>query len=54
MVVTGWLSLFASADLSVSAASQFAPGEGLDGDSGLADHEEQASDHHHAVGPLDH
>ena len=42
------------ADLSVCAACQCAPGEGLDGDGGLADHEEQLSDHHHAVHLLDH
>lgn len=41
------------ADLSVSAACQCTSGEGLDGDGGLSDHEEQLSDYHHAEGLLD-
>lgn len=40
-------------DRSVSAARQRASCESLDGDGGTADHEEQLSDHHHAVGFLD-
>lgn len=48
-----WLRLWLNADQSVSAACQCAPGEGLDGDGGLSDHEEQLSDHHHAEGLLD-
>lgn len=49
------LSLYViTADLSVLAAGQGAPGEGLDSDGGMTDHEEQLSDHHHAVGLLDH
>lgn len=42
-----------NADPSVAAACQRAPGEGLDGDGGMSDHEEQLSDHNHAVGLLE-
>lgn len=41
-------------DLSVSAAGQRSPGEGLDSDGGVSNHEEKLSDHHHPVGLLDH
>lgn len=43
-----------NADRSVSAACQCASGESLDGDCGVSDHEEQLSDHEHAVGFLNH
>lgn len=49
-----WSKLELNTDQSVSAALQCAPGEGLDGDGGLSDHEKQLSDHYHAVGLLDH
>lgn len=48
------LTLGLNADPSASAACQRTPGEGLDGDGGLSDHEEQLSDHNHAVGLLEH
>jgi len=40
-------------DQSVSPACRRAPGEGLDGDGGLSDHEEHPSHRHHAVSLLD-
>jgi len=43
-----------NADLSVSAACQCAPGEGLNGEGGLSDHDEHLSDRCHTVGLLDH
>lgn len=46
--------LLLNTDQPVSATGLSAPGEGLDGDGGLSDHEEQPSDRHHAVGLLDH
>ena len=51
--VMRWLRLLMNADQSVSAAGQCVPGEGLNGDGGLSDHEEQLPHRHHTVGLLD-